>query len=327
MSVESARFRTLEARLFARYAESIDAADVPLVFIVASPRTGSTLVYQVLAQGFDVWPFSNLVNDEFAAHPIVGALLDRALRDALDTGAESAASFESAYGKTQGPLGVSEASFVFRQWFGGEQPSQTRSSQVLPGREEHLVASMKALWCVTGKPVLTKNAWNCFRIEAWSRLFANLRFVRVRRDLHASAVSDLEARYRRGSPEHWNSATTADCDDIRKRPYWEQVVEQQVAYNRAMEADFAAHCPGRHIDVWYEDLCARPEEELDRLEQFFAAREPRIRRVGSPSLPAIRASDGPTDMDEDRERIRRYIDEHADDRFRADLYPHDDRSV
>ena len=62
-----------EALLFEKYADRAVCAHTPLVFIVASPRTGSTLIYQLLINSFDFFYFSNFIADNYAEFPAVGA--------------------------------------------------------------------------------------------------------------------------------------------------------------------------------------------------------------------------------------------------------------
>jgi hypothetical protein len=130
---------------------------------------------------------------------------------------------------------------------------------------------MQSIHALTGKVIVTKNAWNCFRIKALAELFPNSHFLWIRRDIALSAVSDLEARYRRGGPMNWNSATTANYLEIQRRPYWEQVVEQQYEYNHSIGLELGTFAPGKYIEVWYEDLCADVRVQLDRLSVFFSS--------------------------------------------------------
>ncbi|NIN00287.1 MAG: hypothetical protein GTO24_20075 [candidate division Zixibacteria bacterium] len=301
--------------LFFRQFSDIDIGEVPLVFILGSPRTGTTLVYQVFINLFGFLYFSNLVNDHFAEFPVAGVALSLHLEP------KSPVSYESEYGKTQGYFGPSEGSFLFRKWFGGEHPSQTRSCEVLADQREHLVSTMKSIYGLTGKPILTKNAWNCFRIKNLVRLFPKIHFIWVRRDIRLSAFSDLKARYAKGSPTTWNSATTSNYLEIQKRPYWEQVVEQQYEYNRSIANDLDQFCPDQYLEMWYEDLCDDPEGQRERIKQFFISRSVGI-RTREPSMPRLTQSSRHDTAAEDYLRICAYVDR-TPDRLRS--HTHTDR--
>src|SRR5262249_8624013 len=149
------------------------------------------------------------------ATPLLGLVIQRGLRD------QTKITFESQFGKTEGTLQPSEASRVLRKWFGGGQPSQLASTEIIPGQEEHLRSTFEAAFRLFRKPLVIKNAWNCFRIPALARLLPAARFLWVRRDIGTAAKSDLHARYStKGSPVIWNSATPHNVESLRARPYW-----------------------------------------------------------------------------------------------------------
>ena len=305
--------RKTEELLFKKFSRGVELQDVPLVFILASPRAGSTVIYQLLINTFNFFYFNNFINDFFPEYPVIGAALNLLINSGKKV------SYKSEYGKTKGYHGPSEASYVFRNWFGGEHPSQIRSRKVIPDKEEHIIQTMKSIYKLSGLPILTKNAWNCFRIQDLSRLFPNIYFVWVRRDIVASALSDLKARYRRGGPTVWNSATTKNCQEIKKRPYWEQVVEQQYEYNRTMENDFKRFCLGRYVELWYEDVCINPRGELDRLKQYFLSKSLPT-KLRKNTIPSFTRSIGPKGMEEDLTKILSYVNAKGD-RFRP--YSHE----
>lgn len=303
----------LEAMLFEQRASAAEPATAPLIFILGSPRTGSTLLYQFIINTFDVFYISNLINDGFATHPVVGAALDVSLNP------RKPVPYENRFGKTESCFGPSEASLVMRHWFGGEHPSQTQSTTVIPERRDHMLRSVVAMHAISGRPIVIKNAWNCFRIRELSTLFPSCAFLWIRRDIEAAAASDLASRYAHGSPNVWNSATTANYLDLQKRPYWEQVVEQQYEYNRAIRDDLHTYAEDRFVEFWYEDLCANTTEVLGRCQEFFDRRnlvQPRslIEQVD------LKASEGAALPDDDRARICAYVAQQADGRLGSFLY-------
>jgi len=295
----------IEKLLFRRHAADVDLDSLPILFIVASPRTGSTLIYQYLINRFGAWYVSNFVDAQFSTVPAVGVALELSLTPRVHVG------YESSYGKTEGLFAPSEGSHLFRNWFGGEHPSQTCSSKVLPGMQEHFISTMKCIHRLTGRALLMKNAWNCFRIEELARILPSSHFVWIRRDIRASAVSDLEARHRRGGPNVWNSATTTNYKEIQKRPYWEQVVEQQYEYNKAVGKDLREFREGHYIEMWYEGLCSNPESVASKVEAYFAALGLPI-EARSKRIPVFEASPGPEGMSEDREMIAEYVSAEGD---------------
>lgn len=300
-----------ERLAFSRWGACDDC--VPVVFILGSPRTGSTLCYQVLVDALGFFPINNLVNDCFSSHPILGALLSVALDPGHPVG------YSSKFGKTDGPFGPSEGSAVFKHWFGGDHPSATRSAFPLDGRGEHLVASFRSIASATGRTPIAKNAWNCFRIPALARLLPQSFYVWIRREIGHAASSDLDARKHRGSVDVWNSATPSNIEALRMLPYWEQVVEQQFEYNRVIDEDLASHRRGQFHMLWYEDLCRDPQGEVERLAAALAmAGVPFQRRQWRvPDLASRREAKA---TDPDHARVLDYVAAKPD-RFAKYRYP------
>ena len=306
-------FQEIEQVLLDRYGGTQALEQAPIVFLLAPPRCGSTLLYQLLIHDFDFFYFSNFINDRFAACPIVGTAI------ALAAGPEPVfLDLKSNYGKTRGALGASEASGIFRNWFGGEHPSQVCSAKLLDGKEQHIRQTMAGITAMTGKALITKNAWNCFRVQELSRLFPRSLFLWLRRDIRCSAISDLEARYHHGGATVWNSATPSDVDEIRKRPYWEQVVEQQYAYHTTLASDLSKYVAGRACTQWYEACCDRTGDVIRDIEQFFAVHGFPVHRRNT-SIPELRRSHGPDGMLEDREKVIDYAHSQRD-RLREMFY-------
>ena len=250
----------LEAELFEAARERPNKVGGGPVFIVGAPRTGSTIFYQALVSAYDLPYFSNLTDKYFAERPIIGLSLQGGIP------LPSLISGRSRFGKTEGSRQPSEASRVMTAWFGGGHPSEVRSAGASPGNEEHLCRTIDAAHRLFGRPLVIKNAWNCFRLRFLRATFPEAAFIWIRRGMVASAQSDLDARYVvSGNPLVWNSATPRNWEELRVRPCWEQVAENQFEFSRAIGEGLDGLQPTRRADVWYEDLCEEPEVVLHSL--------------------------------------------------------------
>lgn len=231
------------------------------LFILGSPRTGSTPLYQSVASVFSFPYISNFINEQFGQYPIVGFALQRGVRVEID--------WKNQFGKTTGEFQLSEGSAVVSRWFGGGHPSQLVSNSILGGEEEHFLKTLKAVEYLYGRPLLIKNAWNCFRIKYLATRLPKAKFIWIRRDISQAAKSDLLARHiTKKDPNEWNSATPANVELLKKLPPAHQVVENQFEFNRAIGNDLQEFAAGKWIDIWYEDFVTRPEEVLQELASF-----------------------------------------------------------
>jgi hypothetical protein len=246
--------------------------------------------------------FSNLANDAFARHPLLAAPMLHAMWPTLDV------TLDARYGKTAGAFQPSEASAIMTHWCGGGHPSAVVSARVLPGQEGHLARTIAATRALFDAPLVIKNAWHCFRIPSLATLLSNAHFIWVRRDITASAMSDLASRYvTRGDPEAWNSATPAGIDQLRRLPYWAQVVENQYEFTNAVGGAFKEHAADRQSVVWFEDLVRDPHSVLLRLAYD-------LRRVADVEVPPETPLGGREPSERpfrpgDEERLRTYVAE------------------
>jgi hypothetical protein len=250
------------------------------VFLLGSPRTGSTPLYQAMVAGLGLGYFANIANAWFPKHPAIGVQLQLA-------GPPEPIVFESRYGKVEGLLQPSEASGIVSAWCGGGHPSETTSPGVLPERIAHMRETLA--WCEAafGAPLLIKNAWNCFRVAELARVFPRASFVWIRRDIVAAASSDLRARGATKDNEgEWNSATPRNLEALKRLPPAAQVVENQYEFARAIAEAFAGLAPGRACEVWYEDFCLDPDGTVEKLGEASPTPRRAMRLALAPSQPA-----------------------------------------
>lgn len=253
----------VEQDLFDRFTMPIES--VPTIFILASPRTGSTLLYQMMAKYFRMHYFSNYVAKHFPENPLVGTVIESVLTEGLDEDI----SLRNKYGETEGPHEPSEATQILRSWFPDEHPTETLSARVRKGKRPHIMNTMAGIAALTGKQIVIKNAWNCFRVRELASLFPASRFIWLRRDIAASSYSALLARRTQGDPATiWNSASPANLSEIKRLPYIEQVVEQQFWTNDAVRRNLRRYVPDdRQVEVWYENITDDPLSALGRISE------------------------------------------------------------
>lgn len=278
-------------------AESFSSSPAP-IFVLGSPRTGSTVCYQALCSRYGLPFIANLTNDFFADTPIVGLAIQRSVPVAI--------AFASHHGKTDGAFQPSEGSAVMARWFGGGHPSALVSARIINGMESHFLATLSAAEKLFDAPLVIKNAWNCFRVRYLVEALPYARFVWIRRDIAAAAKSDLAARYKtKGSATAWNSATPANIEKLKELPPPAQVLENQHEFNIAIGDALQRYAGDRWREVWYEDLVRDPEAALAPLGTFLE-----VRAVHAPPIDITRPStpDLPT---EDVGAIDSYLSDHA----------------
>ena len=237
----------LEKQIFKKY--SNDLKNIPIIFLIASPRTGSTFFFQLLIKIFQFSYFSNFTNTFSSHNPIIGYLIERNLNQ------NKQISLESFYGQTKHLHEPSEATNILNNWFEFGHPSEILGRKIRKGKLKHMEKTFSAIYNYSKKPIIIKNAWNGYRIEELTKVFKNSYFVWLRRDIINSSYSDLIARKRIGNPSKvWSSATPRNYKTIQKLHYTEQVVENQYLFNKKVSEDLLKFVNNKYMEVWYENL-------------------------------------------------------------------------
>ena len=89
-----------------------EPSQLPLIYIVGAPRSGTTLLSQVVSRFLDVGYINNLIA-RFWRRPSVGIHLSRLV---LGGGGREQIAFESEHGTTPGAAGPHEFGYFWRHW-------------------------------------------------------------------------------------------------------------------------------------------------------------------------------------------------------------------
>lgn len=231
------------------------------LYLIHSPRSGSTIIYLTLINATQALFIPNLLTPNQA--PEYGDFILRNI-DSLDYDHH----YENSFGKTPGLWHPSEGSAVFRYFFGGAHPSQELSSDFLPMRRDTYLRQATVL-SGHGRPFITKNAWNSFRIQAIKTADPTAIFLWVKRDIFAAARSELNSRHFHGDLHRWSSATTANLEALKTMRPAEQALEQHVGYSTAIETQFSNLSGRDFFSVWFEDFTRNPSTTLTQVSRGF----------------------------------------------------------
>jgi hypothetical protein len=261
-----ARIRSLhvlEVRLGRRWAD--EPLAYPPLFVVGAPRSGSTLLYQLLTDRFDVGYLAN----GHAREPGAPSLVER--RRGLVRGRRGElGDYRSSFGGTSGELGPSECGPFWYRFF-PRRPHYVSAEAFPTASRRELRAAIGAFVDACGRPVVYKNLYCTARMDAIAATLPDALFIVVHRDLAANARSLLNARMRvAGAYEAWWSVEPPGIDGLLQLPAEEQVVEQVRALDALVARIEASIGSERVLHVSYEDLCANPHAQLERIAAFTA---------------------------------------------------------
>ena len=245
-----------------RLRESASETELPLVLIVGPPRSGTTLIYQVLAQHWDVSYFTNR-NAMFPRSPVMAAkLFERSFTP--PNSRNQARNYNSLYGNTAGLSGPNDGFHVWNQFFGEDRyeiPVQ------LPQELQTNMHQFFAAWLtVTGKPLLNKNNRNTVCFATLAKALPNARFLVVERHPWFVAQSLIKARkWVQGSKKlGWGLGAESVPHGSDHLSYVDAVCRQIANHQKQLRAQVQDIQPERFLHTTYEAFCARPAEFLEQ---------------------------------------------------------------
>jgi hypothetical protein len=228
----------------------------PVVFVTGAPRSGTTLVSQVLLQNLPVTFFNNLTM-VFPRSPLTANLvLGRWLRPRP--------SYRSFYGRTAGFAGPNDGLHLWDRWMGEDRYAVPAS---LPAATRRAVGEFFGAWeRAFDRPVLNKNNALATCISLVAQTLETAHFVYVRREPAFNVQSIIGARERiQGS-----RALPYGVGDPRRAAgprgdYVEEVCAQVLHHERRLREQLDEVGPRRIWVVDYEEFCGAPHRLVERV--------------------------------------------------------------
>jgi hypothetical protein len=284
------------------------------VLIIGCPRSGTTLLYRILAEAEPLWSIGgesrHLIERDH--HPAAAGWESGALT-ADDVTPATRRRLPAAFERESAPWTFWARVGRLRAWLdrssGWRAVKRARESAAPSARLaarlprsglaviQVLVRASNAIVPRAGRPkrLLEKTPENCLRLPFLLELFPDARVLHLTRDGRANVGSlidgwlrpDLFRGYRvperlsvAGVPaERWAFTLIPGWRELRAASLEEICARQWIACNQAA-LDLAERRPGLVLRLRYEDLVARPDEVLAAIAEFAELRLP-------PRLPAL----------------------------------------
>ena len=278
-----ARVRTLRGRRRHR-AEVRRGAALPAradrtpIFILGAPRSGTTLLYQLLVEAFEVGWLAN-------AHAADATDVSRIEREQRPRAARTPSDWESTHGATAQPWGPSELEAFWYRFF-PRTPHQAGHDAATPERTRALRAAVRLFADACAAPVVFKNVFHSLRVPVLAQALPEARFLLIERELDANARSLLVGRLRRGDANAWWSARPDGAEQVDDASPATQVVWQVTTMDAVARHDLAALEPDRSLIVTYDSLCADPHALLTTIEAWLRESGVPIVRRDDARIPA-----------------------------------------
>jgi hypothetical protein len=236
-------------------------------FVVAPPRAGTTVTRQLVAWAIPTSYFSNLTSlSSFHIGrplPIITAKLAQRGNKHKHLG-----QFNSNFGRTEGPYAPAEGELIWAYWFRNRYdpvgPDELNEEQIQGMRQ-----AVAATENIFDRPFFNKTTVLSLRIRALVKAFPNAIFIHILRDPLDTAQSLYRARTTRYP--RWLGARPHECQDMSGKSVLEQVCEQVYYIERNIAQERSLVGEERFLSVHYEDVCKKPQQELERIAAFMNA--------------------------------------------------------
>lgn len=235
----------------------------PPVFIVGAPRTGSTILYQLITNFFPVQYFSNYMIDNFQ-------IIFKALKRQFEKfGFVKHNTFSSEFGETESMLGPAEGSYFWYQWFDFEKHYISQNELSEKSRKE-IYSEITALVNYHNRPIVFKNLNHSVRLQALHEIFPHSLIIHIKREPLYTAQSIYKARLKVGGGiNKWLSVKPKEYESIKTLSVEEQIAAQIFFIEKQIENDKNLFNQSAYLEISFEKLCADAYREMKKVEDFF----------------------------------------------------------
>jgi hypothetical protein len=235
---------------------------LPNLFVFGLPRSGTTLIHQVLAWGLDVGYVSNVMA-RFWLAPHAGAVVSQAVLGTARDG-----SFSSDYGKSLEPAGGHEFAYFWQHWLAIREVEDLLDFSGESARADWVgaAAALRRVQAAFERPLLLKTNYAAQFLPAFAARFPLPLFVHIVRDPTDVALSILEARRRYyGDVTSWWATYPPEYQALAGLPVAEQIAGQVAGLRRAYAAQIAKVPSELVVELSYEELCSDPGAIVERV--------------------------------------------------------------
>lgn len=228
--------------------------------VVGVPRSGTTLLTQLIASELNVGYINNLAAAFWRA-PVYGIRLAKKL---LPSHYQS--NFRSEFGRTDNILEPHEFG---RFWI--DLLQHTDMSEPDKRHEEkidwsHVYTMMTNMAATNGGPMVFKSFLATWYMSRFVEVLKKSFFIWVERDPLENALSLLHTRRQYANSEsHWVGLKPSECSQMDAKSVHFQVASQVHYLHQAIETRLAMVPRENWIKIPYEDLCNDPTAAVSRI--------------------------------------------------------------
>ena len=252
--------------------------DYSPVFIIGVPRSGTTLLYQLLAYCYDFCYLSNAIS-HFSKFPCLASYFLSKVN-----GPRSSFNYKNKFGEIDGWRAPSQGWLFWSRWFPPDQ-SYVGLDCIPNSSIREIRATISLLQKIHDKPFLNKALSLGVRILPLNQAVPHSLFIRIHRNHLDVAQSILKTRKDyMGDQDRWISAKPSEFQKIQSQDYITQICSQIFYLEKDMDRDIKAIGEHRCLNITYESLCKNPRNLLNDIENFYndSSRTNSLKKINEP---------------------------------------------
>ena len=261
--------------------------DLPFIFVVGPPRSGTTLAMQLLAHCLNVGYVNNIMA-RFWGAPVHGARLSNMM-----VAGQMEISFVSRFGVTPSLTDPHEFGYFWSHWLGSRDKVKTREQVAW----DELSRELRLLAGEFQRPLAFKNLLVGCHAEGMAAALPKTIFIRVLRDNLDNAISIARAREEYYNDRNrWWSLRSGYYAGLENQHWTEQIAHQLAGIRSMLNASMEAvnrFKSAQVVEVHYLSLCENPERFVTSVIKAGQALGDTIEKASPP--PELTAKTGLND--------------------------------
>ncbi|MBD3224737.1 MAG: hypothetical protein GF313_08405 [Caldithrix sp.] len=253
--------RSLQAAEQELYTDDL-GIEHPFIFVFGLPRSGTTLMTQLIAHSLDVG-FINNFEARFWLAPLHGIRLFKSIY-----GDQRQTDFHSDYARTSELSDIHEFGYFWRYWLQKETfEGVTRCKEMEPNINwaglKKTLANMQQEF---GKPMIFKNIFGSYHLKTMQDILSKVLYVYIERDPLDAAVSILQARKKYYTDLNtWWSYMPIEYEQLRDKDYYTQIAGQVYYLKRFYDREIKNN-DLNVVRVSYQSLTGSPHQVFKQIQ-------------------------------------------------------------
>lgn len=237
----------------------------PFLFVFGAPRSGTTLLTQLIAASLDVGFINNLMA-RFWLAPLHGIRLSLHV-----LGTDRKITFQSHYARTAAITDIHEFGYFWRYWLKKESTRGVTHAREMEAEIDWqgLRMTLANIQNEFGRAMVFKNIFGSYHLRKMREVLGKVIYIYIERDPLDTAISILDARKKYYTDLNtWWSYMPVEYDLLKDRDYWEQIAGQVYFLRRYYRKRLRENAADISVEIDYETLCRQPLDVLNRIREL-----------------------------------------------------------